>query len=176
MMKTEKPQLVSFLSLILISILIPTAASAQSKDFMNSPNEGWLVNIEEAYELSNKTNRPILANFTGSDWCGWCKKLKSEVFSQPGFKEWAAKNVILLELDFPRNIKLPDTQARQNQELMRAFQVSGYPTIWIFDLKRPEGTNQFQIQAYGKTGYVQGGVPAFIENANNMIELKKQSN
>lgn len=52
-------------------------------------NEGWLVNLEEAYQQSNKTGKPIMANFTGSDWCGWCKKLTASVFSKPEFKSWA---------------------------------------------------------------------------------------
>ncbi len=145
---------------------------AQKSNFVPSPNEGWLVSIEEAYALSDKTNRPILANFTGSDWCGWCKRLKAEVFSKPGFKEWAKDNVILLELDFPKRTKLPDAQLQHNYELQRAFQVSGFPTIWVFDLKKPEG-KQFEIHAYGKTGYIQGGETAFIQNVNQMISAGK---
>ena len=48
-------------------------------------NEGWLVNLDEAYEKSKKTGKPIMANFTGSDWCGWCKRLTASVFSQDEF-------------------------------------------------------------------------------------------
>ena len=157
---------VAFMSLICV-------AKAQNGSFVQSKNEGWLVSIEEAYELSDKTNKPILANFTGSDWCGWCKRLKAEVFSKPEFKEWAKDNVVLLELDFPRKTKLPEEQSRQNYELQRAFQVSGFPTIWVFDLKRPETSKQFEIHAYGKTGYVRGGQSEFIQSVNQMIASKK---
>lgn len=161
---------------LFILVWLANAAQGQNKkqDFKESPNEGWLVNVEEAYELSSKTNKPILANFTGSDWCGWCKKLKAEVFSQPEFKEWAADNVILLELDFPRRSKLPDAQAQQNQSLQQAFRVTGFPTIWVFDLVRPADSNQFEIHAYGKTGYVRGGESAFIRDVNRMISRKEE--
>ena len=71
-------------------------------------NEGWLVNLDEAYNLSKKTGKPIMANFTGSDWCGWCKRLSAAVFQKPEFKQWADENVVLLELDFPRRKKIPD--------------------------------------------------------------------
>ena len=69
--------------------------------------DGWLVDINKAYEISKKTGKPIMANFTGSDWCGWCVKLKNEVFDKPAFKEWAAKTVVLVELDFPRRFQIP---------------------------------------------------------------------
>ena len=66
-----------------------------------SAKEGWLVDLDEAYALSVKEKKPILANFTGSDWCGWCKRLDADVCTKPVFKEWAKKNVVLLELESP---------------------------------------------------------------------------
>ena len=75
--------------------------------------EGWMIDINKAYEVSKKTGKPIMANFTGSDWCGWCKKLKAEVFDTPEFKAWAAKNVVLVELDFPRRFQLPENIKQQ---------------------------------------------------------------
>ena len=115
-------------------------------------NEGWEVNIDKAYELSQKTGKPILANFTGSDWCGWCIKLDKSVFHTAEFKKWAAENVILLELDFPRRKQLPQEIRQQNANLQRAFKISGYPTVWVFDLSKDEA-GKFAISALGKTGY-----------------------
>lgn len=163
------------IGLVVVGVLAVLDAAAQDgKGFVSSPNEGWMVNVEEAYKLSEKTNRPILANFTGSDWCGWCKKLKSEVFSKPEFKSWAKENVILLELDYPRRAALPEEQVKQNAELQQAFRVTGFPTIWMFDLDRPDG-ERFQIEAYGKTGYAAGGPTAYIKNLDKMIALKEKS-
>ena len=48
-------------------------------------NPGWLVNVDEAYALSKKSGKPIMANFTGSDWCGWCHRLQANVFAKPAF-------------------------------------------------------------------------------------------
>ena len=50
----------------------------------------WLTSFEEAQAQSRESDKPILANFTGSDWCGWCIKLKKEVFSKPEFSKWAS--------------------------------------------------------------------------------------
>ncbi len=134
--------------------------------------DGWMVDINKAYEVSKKTGKPILANFTGSDWCGWCKKLKYEVFDKPAFKEWAEKTVVLVELDFPRRFQIPQKYKEQNQGLAQAFKVTGYPTIWVFNLDK-DANGQYKIEALGKTGYVKG-VSAFTGGVNNMIEQFKQ--
>lgn len=130
----------------------PAQEPAQSGAY-TAENEGWLVNVEEAYAISKKTGKPILANFTGSDWCGWCKRLTASVFIQDEFKKWAADNVVLLELDFPRKKVLPAEIQQQNAGMQQAFQVRGYPTVWVFHLDRNVETNQFNVNALGSTGY-----------------------
>jgi len=156
-----------------IITLLAFSSNAQNNNFTKSEDEQWLVDLEMAYALSKETNRPIMANFTGSDWCGWCKKLRAEVFDDPQFKDWAKENVILLELDFPRRKQLPEQQQAQNRGLQQAFQVTGFPTIWVFDLNKPNEENKFELQAYGKTGYVAGGVDNYTKMLDKMISKKK---
>lgn len=115
-------------------------------------NEGWMVSMEEAHAESKKTGKPIMANFTGSDWCGWCKRLDRSVFHQPGFEKWADDNVVLLELDFPKRFKLPQEVEQQNRSLQQQFKVRGFPTIWVFDADK-NSQGQWDIKALGKTGY-----------------------
>lgn len=141
---------------------------AQTSDY-KAGNEGWLVNLEEAYALSKKTGKPIMANFTGSDWCGWCKRLSSSVFEKPEFQKWANKNVILLELDFPRRKSVPDQIRQQNASLQRAFQVRGYPTVWIFEIDKPTGSQEFTINPLGKTGY-KASVEEFTSDVDKMLK------
>jgi thiol:disulfide interchange protein len=136
-------------------------------------NAGWLTNLDQAYALSQKTGKPIMANFTGSDWCGWCKKLTASVFSQPDFKTWADKNVVLLELDYPRRKELPDLIKQQNANLQQAFQVGGYPTVWVFDLAKSADKNEYSISALGKTGY-RATVAEFTTDVAGMIALRKK--
>ncbi|MBK8621699.1 MAG: thioredoxin family protein [Saprospiraceae bacterium] len=142
-----------------------TPASSEYK----AENEGWLVNLEEAFQLSQKTGKPIMANFTGSDWCGWCKRLTASVFVQDEFKKWAADNVILLEVDFPRRKQLPANIQEQNAGLQQAFQVRGYPTVWVFHLTKDAQLNQFQVQALGSTGY-KASAQEFIADVNLMMK------
>lgn len=133
-------------------------------------NGDWFIYIEDAYAMSEYTGKPIMANFTGSDWCGWCIRLKNEVFKTAEFKEWAADNIILLELDFPRKKALPEDLRMQNASLQQAFKVSGYPTLWIFNLDFNDETKQFNIQALGKTGYVSGGPSKWIQQSNMILQ------
>src|SRR5687768_15153266 len=110
-----------------------------------SAKAGWLVDLDEAYAKSVKEDKPILANFTGSDWCGWCKRLDADVFSKPEFQDWAKKNVVLLELDFPRRFQIPEKNRNQNAGMAQALGITGYPTIWVIDLTKDEAKGQFQV-------------------------------
>ena len=159
------------ITLLIFSFLITSFLSAQDSAY-SAENEGWMVSLNKAYEESKKTNKPILANFTGSDWCGWCKRLTSSVFSKDDFKKWAEENVILLELDFPRRKQLPEEIRNQNAGLRQAFKISGYPTIWVFDLAKDEN-GQFAISALGKTGYA-ASVNAFTSGIDQMIAKRPQ--
>ncbi len=128
----------------------------------------WLTDYNQAAKLANKTNKPILANFTGSDWCGWCKVLDKEVFSTPEFAKWAKKNVILLEVDFPRQTKLSPELKKQNYALQRVFGVRGYPTIWLFEPGKGENTKK-DIKPLGKTGYVRGGFKKWVASIDKFL-------
>ena len=136
-------------------------------------NGDWFLYVEDAYAASMESGKPIMANFTGSDWCGWCVRLKNEVFNKETFKLWADENVVLLELDYPRRKQLPEALKAQNTSLQQAFQVSGYPTIWVFNLDFDQSIKQFRIEAIGKTGYVAGGPDAWIGQTNLIFKKNK---
>ena len=135
----------TLLSLIALASLATSAFAAK---------EGWLDDLEKAKTQAKAENKKILLDFTGSDWCGWCKKLDAEVFSQQEFKDYAAKKLVLVEVDFPHGFKLPDATKKQNDELAKKFQIRGYPTIVVTSAS---GTKK------GELGYVEGGPKAFIK-------------
>ncbi len=145
------------------------ATSSSTTEEYKAENPGWLVNLDDAYAISKKTGKPIMANFTGSDWCGWCKRLTASVFSKPEFQSWAEKNVVLLELDFPRRKQIPSNIQQQNFNLQRAFQVTGYPTVWVFNVTKDDATNQYSLEALGKTGYM-ASVEEFIAGVEQMLK------
>ncbi len=90
---------------------------------------GWTENFEQAQKIAASEQKPMLLDFTGSDWCGWCIKIDKEVFAKPEFKSFSEKSLVLVELDFPQGKKLPDALKAQNDDLQRKFKVNGFPTL-----------------------------------------------
>ena len=137
----------------------------------------WYTNLTEATTISLKTNKPIFAFFTGSDWCGWCMKLNAAVFSKDAFIEWAEKNVVLLELDFPKRKQLTPELTKQNNELQQAFKVNSFPTVWIFNPVKDAKTNTLTISALGSLGYPAGATEGkeevkFLSNVTAILANK----
>lgn len=156
-------------------IFISSVVKAQSE---STDGLTWHTDVMKANEVSKSTNKPIFAFFTGSDWCGWCKKLQADVFSKSEFIQWAKKNVVLLELDFPRGKTLSPELQQQNNSLQQTFQVRGYPTIWIFNLNKSADGQKFDIDSFGSLGYPQNAEPGreqvkFLEDAKSIFDHKK---
>ena len=136
-----------FLRLLTISaVLLATSALGEGKP-------GWLTNYKQAQEIAKSDKKLLLVDFTGSDWCGWCIKLDKEVFSKPEFQDYAKKNLVLMEADFPRTKKLSATEQSQNEELAQQYGIQGFPTIVVLN---SEG------KKVGEVGYTPGGPSAFI--------------
>jgi len=167
--------LVCFLATDVALAKVPGPEGNESKKQVAAErkNGDWFLFVDDAYKISKETGKPILANFTGSDWCGWCIRLKNEVFKTEVFQKWAKENVVLLELDFPRKTIQADDLKAQNAGMQQAFGVSGYPTLWVFNLDFNESTKQFNIDALGKTGYVAGGPENWISATNTILKQKK---
>jgi protein disulfide-isomerase len=145
----------------LILFVAVWSLSAQSQELT------WHTDVKKATDLSIKNKKPLMLFFTGSDWCGWCKKLKKEVFDTPEFSQWARENVILVELDFPRRTAVTPEIAQQNNELQQMFAVRGYPTVWMVNPSKKD--NQISFDRLGSTGYVAGGPSSWLSTANQIL-------
>lgn len=125
--------------------------------------EGWLDDYEKAVAQAKAENKLVLADFTGSDWCGWCKKMVADVFDKDEFKQYAEKNLVLLEIDFPSQKKLDDKVKAQNAELKKKYEIRGFPTFVILDGEGKELAKW--------VGYQKGGPEGFTAKIE---ELKKK--
>ncbi|MDZ4665163.1 MAG: thioredoxin family protein [Bacteroidota bacterium] len=172
---------ISFLHLLLsitFAFAQKSVKTTKETSIKESEKLEWHTDLFKVYDISKKTKKPIFAFFTGSDWCGWCKKLQADVFAKPEFIAWASKNVVLLELDYPRFKQLSPELTQQNQNLQQTFQISGYPTIWMFNLDKPDTNSKFNIDAIGSTGYPQGAEQGneqkkFLADVNRLLDAKK---
>jgi protein disulfide-isomerase len=150
--------------LLVVLIAFSLNGLAQEKELV------WQTDVNKAINISVQTEKPLFFFFTGSDWCGWCKRLVKEVFDKSEFKKWANNSVVLVELDFPRRSKLPEATQKQNRELGQMFGVRGYPTVWLVT---PEVTNgKVNFNKLGSQGYVAGGPKAWIAGANRILKTK----
>ena len=101
--------------------------------------EGWISydtpkDYDAALATASKSNKKILLDFTGSNWCFFCKKLKSEVFDQAGFKDFANKNLVLVEVDFPKPVLSAQINS-QREKFRSQYNFKGYPTLVLLDAK-----------------------------------------
>ena len=77
----------------------------------------WQTKFEDAKTKAKADKKFLLVDFTGSDWCGWCIKLKQEVFDQEAFQKEAPQRFVLVELDFPRRSNCPQNSRLRTTSL-----------------------------------------------------------
>ena len=134
---------------ILIAVLAATALWR-----VNAAEADWLTDLPKAEAQAKSENKIVLMDFTGSDWCGWCIKFKKEVLDTAAFQDYAGKNVVLVELDYPKKIVLPDDLKKANAALKKQYKINGFPTLVVLDKDGKEIGRQ--------EGYEDGGPTAFI--------------
>jgi thiol-disulfide isomerase/thioredoxin len=110
-----------------MKLIILFVAATFFRPAENIPGTTWLTDFEKAKITATQSNRFILLNFSGSDWCAPCKRLKDEFFSTDIFTKFAADNLVLANADFPRLRKnqLEKTQAQQNEALAEKYNPAG---------------------------------------------------
>ena len=161
------------------NILLSLCLILSINSFSQENDLVWNTDVNKAIQISLETEKPLFFFFTGRDWCGWCKRLVSEVF-----EKWASKNIVLVDLDFNRafqkKIKLAQNgkaNLTQNEnriiELSQMFAVRGYPTGW-FVMPEIKVDGQISlVNRLGKQGYVAGGPAIWIAGGNKILSNKK---
>ena len=124
----------------------------------------WVDHFDKAKQTAAAGKKDLLMDFTGSDWCSWCIKLRKEVFDLDTFKKAAPKDFVLVELDYPQDdSKLTAEVKAQNALLQQEFAIRGYPTIVLADSTgRP----------YAETGYQAGGPEKYLEHLSTLRAIK----
>ena len=99
-----------------------------------SVHRGWIEDFEAAKLQAAQEGKFILMDFSGSDWCGWCKRMDEEVFSQSKFVKEASKRYVLVMIDSPRDKSILSKLALdQNDGLRTKYGVRGFPSVVIVD-------------------------------------------
>jgi thiol-disulfide isomerase/thioredoxin len=80
---------------------------------------------DSAFLTAMQYNKPILLNFSGSDWCPGCIRLHKNIISEAAFQQFAEANIVLLIADFPQKQKQSKEIIRQNEKLAEKYNPSG---------------------------------------------------
>lgn len=123
--------------------------------------DGWMTDFAAAKAKAVAEQKPLLVDFTGSDWCIWCIKLDDEVFSQAAFQAYAADELVLVEIDFPRDKSQSDELKAQNKALAEQYKIRSFPTILVLS---PAG------ELIERTGYQPGGADAYIQHIQGILD------
>ncbi len=150
-----------FVLLSFLSFAVGARADAANTTTAANPPLAWQTNYDAALEQSKRDGRPVLLDFTGSDWCIWCHRLDAEIFDQPAFREFAQQSLILVQLDFPQRKKLPKALVKQNFSLQSEFHIEVYPTIVLVDAHGKE---------LGRLGYMEGGAKTFVRSLQRLLK------
>ena len=144
------------------AVLALCAAFAVSFAFAKtSTPEGWLDDYDAALKKAAAEGKCIIVDFSGSDWCGWCKRLDKEVFATDAFRKAAARKYVLLMVDSPADESLLTPKAaKENPKLVEKFSVEEFPTVVVLDSKGEE---------VARLGYESGGPEKYIEKLDAEI-------
>ena len=108
----------------------------------------WLTDFAAASAQAKAEHKPLLINFTGSDWCASCLLIDRYILNTQAFKDYADQHLVLLTADFPVKNQLPPALADQNKALTDKFQILHLPAMTLLDSQ-----GQPLFQSYG---YVRG--------------------
>ena len=114
--------------------LMMSAQAADKVELEGASVGVWTMDFDAAVQLAGEKKLPLILNFTGSDWCGWCKLMDKNVFAEEAWKTYAKENVLLVTLDFPQDKSVvPEKYVARNKALQEKFGVRGYPTYVVLD-------------------------------------------
>jgi thioredoxin-related protein len=65
----------------------------------------WQPDFKTAQNQAREKHQLILLNFSGSDWCGPCMRMRKEIFENEAFTVFSDTTLQLINADFPRNKK-----------------------------------------------------------------------
>ena len=117
-------------------LALPAAADEPAIALSGAEPGAWTQDYVAATNAAATDGKPVLLDFTGSDWCGWCMLMENKVFTTQEWEDWASSNIYLVTLDFPNDkSKVPEEYQTRNRELSDQYGVRGYPTYIVLDSK-----------------------------------------
>jgi thiol:disulfide interchange protein len=112
-----------------IKLLMTTAFALVALSGVSLAGSGWMTDVDAALAKAKTEKKPVMVEFTGSDWCPPCIMMHKKVFSKKAFTDAASKKYILVKIDIPNKDK---ALKKKNQKVLKKYKVSGVPTVVLF--------------------------------------------
>ena len=96
----------------------------------------WLKNYDSALEQAKKEKKIVLVDIY-TDWCGWCKKLDHDTYTDKEVQAKVATGFIA--------VKINPEKSPEGAKLAQQFGVRGFPNIVFINA---EGKKLAQIGGY----------------------------
>ena len=129
--------------------------------FFSITNLNWENDLDIALQKSKEQEKAILLNFSGSDWCIPCQKLKKGLLSNDQFAKYASDNLILVNLDFPmKNKKEEKEYTAKKDKWSEKYNPNGHFPLTILMDKNGKVLKKW-------TGNITDSPEKFIEHIRN---------
>jgi thioredoxin-related protein len=157
------------------SLLLALCVMAKPAENGAVPGE-WTMDFDAARKVAAEKKLPIFVNFTGSDWCGWCKHMDKEVFTKQEWLDYARASLMLVWIDFPKDKSLvPEKYRERNRLLSETFEIGGYPTYVILDDNGKDQLGELQAeQQITPQGFIGKLKPILMERQASLAQFIAQ--
>jgi len=104
----------------------------------------WLTSYDAAMAESERSGRPVLVLFTGSDWCPHCRTLEKNVLETSTFRDWADGRLVLLLIDLPRQGISEEVRVERSKVCIK-YGVRSFPAVLLLG---PDGARLGEKRGY----------------------------
>ena len=169
-----KKQNLIILLLISFALYFPSAVHAQAPDKSAGKDAKikW-YSFEEAYALSKKKPKKIFIDvFT--EWCGWCKKMDAETFTDPTIAKYMSKHFYCVKFDAERKDTIvldgqtfvnPNPTSKRSTHKLASELLRGQMSYPSYVFLNEKGQELTVVAGYQKAQDFEGVINYFGEDA-----------
>lgn len=124
-----------------LAVTAPVAGHAAPGQTARVTWRDWDRGLAEA----RTSGRPVLVDVY-TDWCGWCRRMKAEVYARPEVRDYLDGHFVTVELD-AEGAESARYEGRTftSRALAARFGVTGYPTTIFL---KPDGGHLVSVPGY----------------------------
>jgi thioredoxin-related protein len=144
--------LLSFILLVFIIGSSQIYSDESSNDNSSQSEINW-YSYDEGLELAIENNKHLYIEFM-ADWCGWCRKMEKDVYTEQEIIELLNNDFISIRINGDSKEKLIfKGESISQQSLARnEFGVRSFPTLWFL---KPDGTKLTMLRGYQTVDFLQ---------------------